>query len=327
MAPDDVDLKIALGLLSLPRDIGKDPESGEMIIAGIGRFGSYVKLGKTYANLEQGDEVLNIGLNRAVTLIAEKKANPGKGRRFGADPGRSLGDHPDKGGPIVVKNGRYGAYVTHDGVNATLPGDKTPDTITLEEAISLLDARIAAGGGGKKRKTAPQIGRKQGCSQSLKGRRGRETGQGQSQDAARHGKESQACGGGRRREQAGEDIHRTQGIVQIGGLEVARENRRSDRRRKDAGRRRPHGTKTQGCALASEPSCRIGRQRPHHRSSWPARNKTPPFPSREQLLAFIKDHTGEAGTREIARAFGLKNADRARAETGAARPRRRGRGR
>jgi DNA topoisomerase-1 len=153
MAPDDVDLQIALGLLSLPRDVGKDPESGEMIIAGIGRFGSYVKLGKTYANLEQGDEVLNIGLNRAVTLIAEKKANPGKGRRFGADPGRSLGDHPDKGGPIVVKNGRYGAYVSHDGVNATLPGEKTPDSITLEEAISLLDARIAAGGG-KKRKTA-----------------------------------------------------------------------------------------------------------------------------------------------------------------------------
>ena len=153
MAPDDVDLTTALGLLSLPRDVGKDPETGEMIIAGIGRFGSYVKLGKTYANLEQGDEVLNIGLNRAVTLIAEKKANPGKGRRFGADPGRSLGDHPDKGGPIVVKNGRYGAYVSHDGVNATLPGEKTPDSITLEEAVALLDARIAAGGG-KKRKTA-----------------------------------------------------------------------------------------------------------------------------------------------------------------------------
>jgi DNA topoisomerase-1 len=159
MAPDDVDLQVALGLLSLPRDVGKDPESGEMIIAGIGRFGSYVKLGKTYANLEQGDEVLNIGLNRAVTLIAEKKANPGKGRRFGADPGRSLGDHPDKGGPIVVKNGRYGAYVSHDGVNATLPGEKTPDSITLEEAISLLDARIAAGGG-KKRKTASKAGPK-----------------------------------------------------------------------------------------------------------------------------------------------------------------------
>jgi len=167
MAPDDVDLTIALGLLSLPRDVGKDPETGEMIIAGIGRFGSYVKLGKTYANLEQGDEVLNIGLNRAVTLIAEKKANPGKGRRFGADPGRSLGDHPDKGGPIVVKNGRYGTYVSHDGVNATLPGEKTPDSITLEEAISLLDARIAAGGGKKRKpasKAAPKSAAKDGAS-------------------------------------------------------------------------------------------------------------------------------------------------------------------
>jgi DNA topoisomerase-1 len=155
LVPDDVDLDKALGLLSLPRDVGLDPESGEMIVAGIGRFGSYVKLGKTYANLEPGDDVLNIGLNRAVTLIAEKKANPGKGRRFGADPGRSLGEHPDKGGPIVVKNGRYGAYVSHDGVNATLPADKTPDTITLDEAVSLIDARIAAGGG-KKRKAAPK---------------------------------------------------------------------------------------------------------------------------------------------------------------------------
>jgi DNA topoisomerase-1 len=155
LLPEDVDFEKALGLLSLPRDVGKDPESGEMIIAGIGRFGSYVKLGKTYANLEPGDDVLNIGLNRAVTLIAEKKANPGKGRRFGADPGRSLGEHPDKGGPIIVKNGRYGAYVSHDGVNATLPSDKTPENVTLEEAVALIDARIAAGGG-KKKKAAPK---------------------------------------------------------------------------------------------------------------------------------------------------------------------------
>ncbi|ARQ01486.1 type I DNA topoisomerase [Pseudorhodoplanes sinuspersici] len=156
MTPDDIDLEKALGLLSLPRDVGKDPESGEMITAGIGRFGSYVKLGKTYANLEPGDDVLNIGLNRAVALIADKKLNPGKSRRFGADPGRSLGDHPDKGGPIIVKNGRYGAYVSHDGVNATLPADKTPDNITLEEAVGLIDARIAAGGGSKKKKAAPK---------------------------------------------------------------------------------------------------------------------------------------------------------------------------
>jgi len=128
-----------------------------------------VKLGKTYANLEQGDEVLNIGLNRAVTLIAEKKANPGKGRRFGADPGRSLGDHPDKGGPIVVKNGRYGAYASHDGVNATLPSDKTPDSITLEEAVALIDARIATGGG-KKRKAAPKSASKTASAKPAKGK-------------------------------------------------------------------------------------------------------------------------------------------------------------
>ena len=101
----------ALGLLSLPREVGKHPEDGEPIMAGIGRFGPYVQHGKTYANLEAGDEVLNVGLNRAVTLIAEKTLKGPRGRRFGADPGRSLGDHPDKGGPIVVKNGRYGPYV------------------------------------------------------------------------------------------------------------------------------------------------------------------------------------------------------------------------
>ena len=143
LTPDDIDLQRALGLLSLPREIGKHPEDGEPILAGVGRFGPYVQHGKTYANLETGDEVLNVGLNRAVTLIAEKKLNPGKGRRFGADPGRPLGDHPDKGGPVVVKKGRYGPYVSHDGVNATLPSDIAPETVTLEQALPLLDARAA----------------------------------------------------------------------------------------------------------------------------------------------------------------------------------------
>src|SRR5581483_9193410 len=118
---------------------------------GIGRFGSYVKHGKTYANLEEGDDVLTVGLNRAVTLIAEKKLKPGRGRSFGPAPGRTLGDHPDLGGPIVAKNGRYGPYVSHDGVNATITGDKTVDTITLDEAVALIDARIAAGGGRKRK--------------------------------------------------------------------------------------------------------------------------------------------------------------------------------
>jgi DNA topoisomerase-1 len=150
VSPDDIDLTRALGLLSLPREVGKHPDDGEPILAGVGRFGPYVQHGKTYANLETGDDVLTVGLNRAVTLIAEKKLNPGRGR-FRPDPGRSLGEHPDKGGPVVVKNGRYGPYVSHDGVNATLPSDMTPETVTLEQALPLLDARAARGtGNGKK---------------------------------------------------------------------------------------------------------------------------------------------------------------------------------
>jgi len=152
---DTVDLAFALGLLSLPREVGLHPETGEPIKAGVGRFGPYVQHEKIYANLEEGDEVLTIGLNRAVTLIEEKKAKGPRGRRFGADPGRTLGDHPTKGGPIVVKNGRYGPYVTHGGVNATLPADKTPEAITLEEAVGLIDARAEKGGGSRARRKAP----------------------------------------------------------------------------------------------------------------------------------------------------------------------------
>jgi DNA topoisomerase I len=145
VSPDDVDLVMALGLLGLPREVGRHPESGDPIMAGIGRFGAYVQHGKTYAGLEPGDDILAIGLNRAVTLIAEKQAKGGRGPRFAADPGRALGDHPVKGGAVVAKNGRYGPYVSHDGVNATLPADKTPETVTLDEAVALIDAKAGNG--------------------------------------------------------------------------------------------------------------------------------------------------------------------------------------
>jgi DNA topoisomerase-1 len=154
VAPEDIDLDKALALLALPREVGLSPEDGEPILAGVGRFGPYVKHGKVYASLEDGDNVLTVGLNRAMHLIADKIANPKKGRRFGADPGKTLGDHPDKGGSIVVKNGRYGPYVSHNGVNATLTGDKTPDTVTLDEAVVLLDARAAAVGNSPKGRRA-----------------------------------------------------------------------------------------------------------------------------------------------------------------------------
>jgi DNA topoisomerase I len=158
MSPGEIELELALKLLSLPREIGKHPETGEPITAGIGRFGPFVRHEKTYASLEAGDEVFDIGLNRAVTLIAEKIAKGPSGRRFGADPGKSLGEHPSLGG-VAVKNGRYGAYVTAGGVNATIPSDKTPETITLTEAIALIDERAAKGGGKAKRgakKAAPK---------------------------------------------------------------------------------------------------------------------------------------------------------------------------
>ncbi len=145
VAPDEIDFEGALKLLSLPREVGKHPEDGEPIKAGIGRYGPYVQHGKIYANLDSPEEVFTVGLNRAVTLIAEKKSK-GPRRRFGADPGRALGDHPAKGGTIVAKKGRYGPYVSHNGVNATLPADKTPETITLEEAVALIDARAERSG-------------------------------------------------------------------------------------------------------------------------------------------------------------------------------------
>jgi DNA topoisomerase-1 len=150
-------LELALKLLSLPRLVGPHPETGDPITAGIGRFGPFVKHDKTYASLEAGDDVYTIGLNRAVTLIAEKVAKgPGRGR-FQKDPGKPLGDHPN-GGVITVKNGRYGPYVSHEGTNATLPAEITPETVTLAQAIELIDARSGKGkpkkAAAKKKKTA-----------------------------------------------------------------------------------------------------------------------------------------------------------------------------
>ncbi len=149
VSPGDVEFDLAVKLLSLPREVGRHPEDGEPIMAGIGRFGPYVQHGKIYASLEAGDEVFNIGLNRAVMLIAERIAKGPSRRRFGADPGRPLGEHPTLGG-VAVKSGRYGAYVTAGGVNATIPSDKTADKITLEEAIALIDERAAKGGKAKR---------------------------------------------------------------------------------------------------------------------------------------------------------------------------------
>ena len=147
VAPDQVTLDMALALLSLPREVTKHPETGDPIKAGIGRFGPYVQHGKVYASLGKDDDVLSIGPNRAIDLIIAKETGAGRGGGGGrgAPAGRPLGDHPD-GGPVTVHAGRYGPYVKHGSVNATLPKSISPETVTLEDAIPLLAARAEASG-------------------------------------------------------------------------------------------------------------------------------------------------------------------------------------
>jgi DNA topoisomerase-1 len=140
--PEDVDLETALGLLSLPREIGKHPETGEPIVAGIGRFGPYLKHGAVFASLGADDDVLTIGLNRAVTVLAEAKT----GQRRGPQLLREIGPHPE-GGTIGLYRGRYGPYVSHDGVFASLPKGADPDSFSLDVAIPLLAAQKARGKG------------------------------------------------------------------------------------------------------------------------------------------------------------------------------------
>ncbi|MGO4571053.1 type I DNA topoisomerase [Microvirga sp. 2TAF3] len=156
MSPALIDLEKALKLLSLPRTVAVHPESGEPILASIGRYGPYVQHGKTYANLGKDDDVLEIGANRAIDLIVAKESGAGGGfRRGAADPGRALGADPESGKPIVVKAGRFGPYVTDGETNATLPRAVAAEAVTLDEAIGLLNARRAMGGSKK-----PARGRK-----------------------------------------------------------------------------------------------------------------------------------------------------------------------
>jgi DNA topoisomerase-1 len=146
-APADIDHEKALALLALPRDVGKHPESGKMISAGLGRYGPFVLHDGTYANLESIEDVFSIGLNRAVSVIAEKQSK-GRGARSAPASLKELGDHPD-GGPVTVRDGRYGPYVNWAKVNATLPKGKDPAAVTLDEALVLIAERAGKTGAGK----------------------------------------------------------------------------------------------------------------------------------------------------------------------------------
>ena len=141
MTPDDVTLEKALALLSLPRELGPHPDDGEQILAGVGRFGPYVKHGTKYKTIPADESVLEIGMNRAVALLAEAKAT-GRGRAA-AKPIRTVGNHPADEAPVELYEGRYGPYVKHAGINATVPRDLKPDELTLDQAVSLLAERAA----------------------------------------------------------------------------------------------------------------------------------------------------------------------------------------
>ena len=147
-------LETALKLLSLPRLVGNHPETNNPIMANFGRFGPYILHDGTYANLENDEEVFSIGINRAVTVLAEKKANPG--RRFNQPTVlKELGAHPESKAAIKIMSGRYGAYVTDGETNATLPKGADPQAYAIEAAVELLKERAAMGGGKKKKKAKP----------------------------------------------------------------------------------------------------------------------------------------------------------------------------
>jgi DNA topoisomerase-1 len=141
-APDGLTMDRALMLLNLPRQIGPHPEDGVMVEAAIGRFGPYVKHGTVYATIADVDEVFTIGMNRAVEVIAQK-ATRGRGTAA-AQPLRELGVHPD-GGLVQVMPGKYGPYVKWAKVNATLPKELSPETVTLDEALGLIAEKAGKG--------------------------------------------------------------------------------------------------------------------------------------------------------------------------------------
>ncbi|MFZ1990380.1 MAG: type I DNA topoisomerase [Alphaproteobacteria bacterium] len=144
----EVDLDYALALLALPRLVGEHPETHKPIEASIGQYGPYLRHDGKYARLDSSEEVFSLGLNRAVTLIAERA---GKGNRRTPEPIKVLGNHPDDGKPVNVMKGRYGPYVSWNKVYATIPKSTEPEQVTMEQAVELLAERVAKGGGKKAR--------------------------------------------------------------------------------------------------------------------------------------------------------------------------------
>ena len=137
LSPEDIDEAKAIALIALPKNLGPHPESGDPIEAGIGRYGPFVKHGRTFASLPKDVDVLEVGLDKAIELIKTKEARGG--------PGRELGQHPETGETISLLSGRYGPYVKHKRTNASLPKGESPDDMTLERALELIAAKESKG--------------------------------------------------------------------------------------------------------------------------------------------------------------------------------------
>lgn len=142
-----VNIDIATKLLSLPRDLGNHPETDKKVIVNIGRFGPYIQHDGGFKSIPSMDSIFDIELDRAVELLAQPKSARGRG----SSPGKSLGNHPSDEQPVTVHDGRYGPYVKHGSINATLPSNLDAATVTLEDAIALIDAKAAKDGPVKKK--------------------------------------------------------------------------------------------------------------------------------------------------------------------------------
>jgi len=149
-----IDFEKALKLLELPRLVGQHPETGKDITARFARYGPVVQHDGKFGALESDDEVFSVGINRAVAALADSANRPGRGRGA-AKALKELGEHPELGGAIAVKDGRYGPYVNHGKINATLPKDTDPQSVTVEMAVQLIKDRAEKTGKKLTKKKAP----------------------------------------------------------------------------------------------------------------------------------------------------------------------------
>ena len=132
-----IDLEKAQFLCSLPKSLGLNPENQKDITINTGRFGPYLKCENKSARIDNIEEIFSIGLNRAITLIAEAK--PG---RMSSSTIKDLGEHPEDKKPVRVMKGQYGPYIKYKSLNATIPEEKDPTELTMEEALILIEKRI-----------------------------------------------------------------------------------------------------------------------------------------------------------------------------------------